>query len=125
VVEHQNVRQRLEAVREVAGHVDRGEIAVADVLAERLAGVAVERDHSSQPLQADEEIALPLVVMEAANRPLTRERHVRLAQRFRQASCPCNLGEPAALVVEAPKANDLRPVHWLLAPCLRTKSFTS
>ena len=72
VIEHQDIRQRLEAVRQVAGHIDGREVVHADVLAERLAGVPVEGDHACLALQTDEEIVLAaLVIVQAANRSPT------------------------------------------------------
>ena len=71
VVEHQDVRQRLESVREIPRNVDGPEVVVADVFAESLACVTVERDNARPALQADEEVVLAaLVVVQAADRPL-------------------------------------------------------
>ena len=71
VVEHQHVCQCLEAVRERPGDIDRGEVVVADVLAERLAALPVERDYPGATSQTDEQVVLaPLVVVKASDRPL-------------------------------------------------------
>ena len=71
VVEHQDVGERLEAVCEISRDVHGGEVAVADVLAERLAGLAVERDDARTSLQANEQVVLAtLVVVEASDRSL-------------------------------------------------------
>ena len=70
VVEHEDVRQRLEAVREVPRDVDGGKAVVTDVLGEGLARVTVECDDACLALEADEEVVLPaLVVVKATNRP--------------------------------------------------------
>ena len=49
VVQQQDVGQRLEAVCEVPRDVDGGGVVVADVLGERLAALAVERDDARRP----------------------------------------------------------------------------
>ena len=109
VVKHQHVRQGFEAVREVAGHVDRREVVVADVLAERLARLAVERDDARTSLQADEEIVLSaLVEVQAADRALTREGDVRLADRLRQVCRARDLDEPPARIVEPAQRDEVR-----------------
>ena len=59
VVEHEDVRQRLETVRKVAGHVHRAEVALADVLAEGLARVSIEGDDAGTALKADEGSSWP------------------------------------------------------------------
>ena len=111
VVEHQDVGQRLEPVREVAGHVDGGEVVVTDVLGEHLASVAIECHHARTPLQADEEVVLaPLVEVQPANRALARERDVRLPDRLRQPARARDLGQPAAVVLEAAQRDGARPV---------------
>ena len=69
VVTEEEIRERLEAVGAPTGNVDPHGVVVADVLAERLAGLTVEDDHAGHPLQAREEIVLaPLVVVQAAQR---------------------------------------------------------
>ena len=50
VVEHQDVGQGLETVREIAWDVDGSEVVFTDVLAEGLTRVAVERDDARLPL---------------------------------------------------------------------------
>ena len=47
VVAEEDVRQRLEAMRVVAGDVDRDRVVLADVLGERLARLAIENDDPS------------------------------------------------------------------------------
>ena len=79
------------------------------------------------PCEADEEIVLAaLVVVQAADHALARERDVRLAHRLRQLRRAHQLHEPAALVVVALQrdARD-RNGHGLFAPFARTKSLTS
>ena len=79
VVTEEQVGERLEAVRVDAGDVDRDRVLVADVLSERLAGRAVEDDDARRSLEAREQVVLAaLVVVQAADRPLARERDVRL-----------------------------------------------
>src|SRR5579864_1094408 len=91
VVEQECVAQRLEPVREIAGNVDRCEVVVADILAERLAGLAVQRDHTRVAAETDEQIVLTaLVVVKTANRSFPRERDVRLPYRLREST---ELGE--------------------------------
>ena len=125
VVEHQHVGQRLEAVREVAGDVDGREVVVADVLAERLARVAVERDDARTALKADEEVVLPaLVVVQAADRALAREGDVRLADRLRQSARAGDLRQPAALVLEAAQRDSAAGCSTR-SGAARTRSITS
>src|SRR5205814_4649338 len=114
------------AVRERARDVDRDGVVVADVLRERLSGLAVERHDAHHPLEADEEIVLSaLVVMEAADHALARADDVRLAHRLRQRRRAHQLHEPAALVLEALQLDAADDAHAWFAPCARTKSFTS
>ena len=102
VVTEEEIGERLEAVSVASWDVDRHRILVADVLGERLAGLPVEHDDACHPLQADEEIVLAtLVVVEAPNHALARERDVRLPRRLRQHALAPELHEPAALVLEA------------------------
>ena len=79
VVAEEEIGERLEAVRVVARDVDGDRVVVADVLGERLAGLAVEDDDARHALQADEEVVLAaLVVVEAADHAAAREGDVRL-----------------------------------------------
>ena len=108
VITEEEIGERLEAVRVVAGDVDGDRILVADVLGERLAALAIEHDHASHPLQAGEEVVLPaLVEVQPANHTLTGERDVRLPPRFRKPRRPGELDEPAALVLEPPERDHL------------------
>jgi hypothetical protein len=69
VVTEEEIGERLEAVGAPAGNVDGDRVVVADVLAERLAGLEVEHDDASRPLEAREDIVLAaLVVVQATQR---------------------------------------------------------
>src|SRR4051812_20820170 len=74
VVEEEEIGERLEAVRERAADPERDAVLVADVLRERLPGRRIEHDDAGRSLEAGEEVALPLVVVEAADHALARER---------------------------------------------------
>ena len=68
VVREEAVRQRFEAVRVSAGHVDGGGVRLADVEAERLAAGPVEDDDASHAGEASEEVVLAaLVVVQPAD----------------------------------------------------------
>src|SRR5262249_41010285 len=91
---------RLVAVRMPAGDVDRDGIVVADVLRERLPGLAVEHHDPDHPLEAHEEIVLPtLVVVQRTNHAASRPREVQLADRLRELRRTRELAEPPALVL--------------------------
>ncbi len=126
VVREEHVGQRLEPVRVASRDVERDGIVVADVLGERLAAVAVEDDDTGLAGDAVEEIVLAaLVVVEAADHALSRERDVRLAGRLRQPRLAAYLHDPAAriLVHQGRQAED--PLdHGLFTPLARTKSLT-
>src|SRR5215212_4918559 len=110
-----------------ARDVDRDRVVLADVLGEDVAALAVEHDHARRSLQAGEEVVLPaLVVVQAADRPATREGNVHLHRRLGQRALPPQLHEPAALVVEAAKRDPDEPVDHAtrLTPFARTKSLT-
>src|SRR5204863_8148162 len=97
-------------------------VVVADVLAERLARLAVEDDDAHHALEADEEIVLPaLVIVQAADHALARAREVRLPDRLGQRARANELCEPAAPVL-VPGERKREHIH---ARRRRTKSFTS
>ena len=99
MVAEEDVRERLEAVRVTAGHVDGDGVLVADVLGERLAGRTVEDHHAGRPAHADEQIVLaPLVVVQAPHDARAREREVRLDHPLRKSAVAADLAEPPALV---------------------------
>src|SRR3712207_8364003 len=52
--------------------------------------------------------------------PISRERDVRLSRVRGQPGLPVSLHEPAALVLEAAKRDQVDAVDHLLAPCERT-----
>ena len=123
-IREEGVGQRLVAVGVDAGHVDRDRILVADVLAERHAGRAVEDDHSHRPLEADEEVVLtPLVVVEAANHATARMGEVHLPNRFRERARAGELAEPASVVAMPLERDAAQSLDHPRRP-LRTKSFT-
>src|SRR5215207_8759393 len=87
VVTENEIRERLEAVREAAGHVDGQGGLLSNVGREHLAARAVEYDDTGHSRQAGEEVILvSFVVMKAPNYALTGKRDVRLDS---------TLGEPA------------------------------
>jgi hypothetical protein len=101
VVDEEDVRQRLEPVRVLPRHVDGERVVVADVDADRLTALAVEDDDAGRPPEADEEVVLAtVVVVEATDHTLARERHVRLARGLRQQAVAADLDEPAPLVLD-------------------------
>ena len=103
--------KRLEAVRVVAGNVDRDRIVVPDVLGEGLARLPVEHDDSRRSPETCEEIVLPpLVEVQTPDDPRARERQVRLHHRLRQAAVPAQLREPAAIVGVDLERDALDPV---------------
>ena len=126
VVGEEDVGQRLEPVRVASRDVERDGIVVADVLGERLAAASVEDDDPGLAGDAVEEVVLAaLVVVEAADHALPRERDVRLAGRLRQQRLAPHLHDPAArvLVHQGRQADD--PLdHALFTPLARTKSLT-
>jgi hypothetical protein len=124
VVTEEDVGERLEPVGVVAGHVDGHGIVVADVAGPRLAALAVEHDDARRSAQAREEVVLvALVVVEAADDALPRERDVRLAGRLRKGAVSAQLDEPAPLVGDVPERDDLDPVDH--RGCSRTQSTTA
>ncbi len=127
VVTEEEIRQGFEAVGVMPRDVDRDQVVVADVLREGLAGLAIEHHNAGGPLQAREEVVLAaLVIVQTANHALAREREVRLHGALGQAAVPAELAEPAPLVLEAAKRDDLDARdHCLLAPFVRTKSLTA
>ena len=127
VITEQDVRQRLEAVRVMTRDVQRDRVLVADVLRERLAGVAIEHDHARRPLQAHEEVVLAaLVVVQPADDALPRERDVRLPGPLGEQRLTPDLDHPAALVLVGAQRDALEAFdHALFAPLARTKSFTA
>ena len=109
-VAEQAVRERLVTVGVDAGDVDRNRILVADVLGEGLVRLPVEDDDAHHPLETEEEIVLPaLVVVEAAHHARPRVREVRLADRLRQVTRTRELREPPALVLEALQLDPAQP----------------
>ena len=92
----------------------RDGILVADVLRERVTGVAIENDDASRALKADKQVVLaPLVIVEAAYHALVREGEVRLHHPVRQVAVAPDLTEPAALVLVAAErdADDALDTH--------------
>src|SRR5207247_2200381 len=89
----------------------------------------VEDDDAHHALHTDEEVVLAaLVVMEAADHALPREDEVRLPDRLQQERGAHQLHEPAAPVLEPSQRDQPDAVDQassLLAPCARTKAFTS
>src|SRR5262249_24599507 len=101
LVAEEEIREGLEAVGMPAGDVEGDGIVVADVLGVGLACRAVEDNDARHSQQAGEEIVLAaLVVVQASDDALPRERHVRLDGRLRQDRLPAQLHEPAARVLE-------------------------
>ena len=127
VIEEQAVGERLEPVGMVARDENRRRIVVADVCREGLAALPFEHDDPHHALEARKQVGLAaLVVVEAADHALARERQVRLLDGLGQRRGAHQLHEPAALVLETAQRDQLDAVdHALLAPFARTKSFTS
>ena len=101
VVAEEQIGQSLEAVGVPTGNPDRHRVVVADVDREGLAGLAIEHDHTSDPVERCEEIVLaPLVVVEAADHSLAREGDVGLPGRRGQRALAPELHEPAAVILE-------------------------
>src|SRR5581483_4535728 len=126
-VAEEDVRQRLEAVREPMADVDGDRVPVADVLRGRLARLRVEHDDASRPGQAHEEVVLPpFVEVEPSDDAAAREREVRLARALGEPALAVELHEPPALVLEPAKRDPRDAVdHGRFAPWRRTKSLTA
>ena len=125
-VTEEAVGERLVPVRVDARHVDRDRVVLADVLGERLAGLAVEHDDAHHALEAEEEVVLSaLVVVQRANHTLPRPSEIRLAHGLRQRARPHQLHEEPALVVETAQRNARDQRHHLLAPVSSIRRPTS
>ena len=138
VVAEEEVAERLEAVGVVSGDVDRDGIGLADVLAERRPGLAVEHDDAGGAAQGDEEVVLAaLVEVQSADHARARERDVRLRHPLRERAVATKLAEPAALVLDdgerdpldawdahplAPVSSTRRPISARCCQCLPASS---
>jgi hypothetical protein len=126
VVTENDVGKGLEAVSVTSRNIDGNWVGFSYVRTEDFAGRAVEDDDAGGADQTGEEVVLSaIVIVEAADHPFARERDVRLHGPLPDPAFPPYLEQPATFVAPVLEWDELEPFDHRLAPCLRTKSFTS